>query len=93
MTLKATPEIMKDGVTCEVSNEHGTDTKTVPVSLKRGQCEEMTAMRLFYLPAPSPAGFHNEPQHFIQLNKLYWKQIKQIFVQAFWELLMRSDFV
>ncbi|XP_047454238.1 basal cell adhesion molecule isoform X2 [Mugil cephalus] len=35
MTLQATAEIMKDGVTCEVSNEHGTDSKTIPVSLKR----------------------------------------------------------
>ncbi|XP_070768032.1 basal cell adhesion molecule [Enoplosus armatus] len=35
MTLEATAEIMKDGVTCEVSNEHGTDSKTFAVSLKR----------------------------------------------------------
>ncbi|KAM9851990.1 basal cell adhesion molecule [Aulostomus maculatus] len=33
--LKSTPEIMKDGVTCEVFNEHGKDSKSFPVSLKR----------------------------------------------------------
>lgn len=33
--LEATAEVMKDGVTCEVSNEHGTDSKTFLVSLKR----------------------------------------------------------
>ncbi|XP_068998429.1 basal cell adhesion molecule isoform X1 [Embiotoca jacksoni] len=35
MTLPATAEVMKDGVTCEVSNEHGTDSKSFPVFLKR----------------------------------------------------------
>ncbi|KAM9353761.1 basal cell adhesion molecule isoform 2-T2 [Symphorus nematophorus] len=35
VTLQATAEIMKDGVTCEVSNEHGKDSKTLLVSLKR----------------------------------------------------------
>ncbi|XP_056299958.1 basal cell adhesion molecule isoform X2 [Pseudoliparis swirei] len=35
LTLKATAEVMKDGVTCEVNNEYGTDSKTLPVSLKR----------------------------------------------------------
>ncbi|XP_039661521.1 basal cell adhesion molecule isoform X1 [Perca fluviatilis] len=35
MTLQATAAVMKDGATCEVSNQHGTDTKTVMVSLKR----------------------------------------------------------
>ncbi|XP_028327090.1 basal cell adhesion molecule isoform X2 [Gouania willdenowi] len=35
VTLQTTPEIMKDGVTCEVSNEHGSDSKKLPVSLKR----------------------------------------------------------
>nr|XP_020445862.1 basal cell adhesion molecule-like isoform X2 [Monopterus albus] len=34
VTLKATAEVMKDGVTCEVSNEHGTDKETFSVSLK-----------------------------------------------------------
>lgn len=38
LTLQATAEVMKNGVTCEVTNEHGTDSKTFPVSLKRGQC-------------------------------------------------------
>ncbi|XP_074539482.1 basal cell adhesion molecule isoform X2 [Halichoeres trimaculatus] len=33
--LQATAEVMKDGVTCEASNEHGTDSKTFMVSLKR----------------------------------------------------------
>uniref|UniRef100_A0A8D2ZZK5 Basal cell adhesion molecule (Lutheran blood group) n=1 Tax=Scophthalmus maximus TaxID=52904 RepID=A0A8D2ZZK5_SCOMX len=35
VTLQATAEIMKDGVTCEVTNEHGSDSKSFPVSLKR----------------------------------------------------------
>ncbi|XP_035527835.1 basal cell adhesion molecule isoform X1 [Morone saxatilis] len=35
VTLQATAEVMKDGVTCEVSNEHGTDSKAFLVSLKR----------------------------------------------------------
>uniref|UniRef100_UPI0037E92497 basal cell adhesion molecule isoform X2 n=1 Tax=Semicossyphus pulcher TaxID=241346 RepID=UPI0037E92497 len=35
VTLEATAEVMKDGVTCEVSNEHGKDSKTLLVSVKR----------------------------------------------------------
>uniref|UniRef100_A0A3Q0SA63 Basal cell adhesion molecule (Lutheran blood group) n=1 Tax=Amphilophus citrinellus TaxID=61819 RepID=A0A3Q0SA63_AMPCI len=35
LTLKATAEILKDGVTCEASNEHGADSATFPVSLKQ----------------------------------------------------------
>ncbi|XP_045900317.1 basal cell adhesion molecule isoform X1 [Micropterus dolomieu] len=35
VTLQATAKVMKDGVTCEVSNEHGTDSKTFEISLKR----------------------------------------------------------
>ncbi|XP_076592936.1 basal cell adhesion molecule isoform X2 [Chaetodon auriga] len=35
LTLQATAEIMKDGVICEVSNEHGTASEPIPVSLKR----------------------------------------------------------
>ncbi|XP_019948872.1 basal cell adhesion molecule isoform X1 [Paralichthys olivaceus] len=35
VTLQTTAEIMKAGVTCEVTNKHGTDSKTFPVSLKR----------------------------------------------------------
>lgn len=35
VTLEATAAVMKDGVTCEASNEHGTDSKTFLVSLKR----------------------------------------------------------
>ncbi|XP_029361171.1 basal cell adhesion molecule [Echeneis naucrates] len=35
VTLKATAEVMAGGVTCEVSNEYGTDSKSLPVSLKR----------------------------------------------------------
>lgn len=55
VTLQATAEVMKDGVTCEVSNEHGTDSKTLLVSLKRGQCQEMTAtMKLVCLPPSFP---------------------------------------
>ncbi|XP_072250017.1 basal cell adhesion molecule isoform X1 [Leuresthes tenuis] len=33
--LPTTADIMKNGVTCEVSNEHGTDSQVFPVSLKR----------------------------------------------------------
>ncbi|XP_029307785.1 basal cell adhesion molecule isoform X2 [Cottoperca gobio] len=35
VTLEATAEIIKDGVTCEVSNEHGTSSTILLVSLKR----------------------------------------------------------
>ncbi|XP_042280361.1 basal cell adhesion molecule [Thunnus maccoyii] len=35
VTLQSTAEVMKNGVTCEVSNEHGKDSKTFLVSLKR----------------------------------------------------------
>ncbi|XP_039973908.1 basal cell adhesion molecule isoform X1 [Xiphias gladius] len=35
VTLEATAEVMENGMTCEVSNEHGSDSKTFPVSLKR----------------------------------------------------------
>ncbi|XP_071764601.1 basal cell adhesion molecule isoform X1 [Centroberyx gerrardi] len=35
LTLEATAEVMKDGVTCEVSNEHGTDTKNFAIATKR----------------------------------------------------------
>ncbi|KAM9722825.1 basal cell adhesion molecule isoform 2-T2 [Menidia menidia] len=35
VTLPATTDILKNGVTCEAYNEHGTDSKMFPVSLKR----------------------------------------------------------
>ncbi|KAI4811161.1 hypothetical protein KUCAC02_014079 [Chaenocephalus aceratus] len=35
VTLEATPEVMKDGVKCEASNEHGSTSQTFLVSLKR----------------------------------------------------------
>uniref|UniRef100_A0A672YDG1 Ig-like domain-containing protein n=1 Tax=Sphaeramia orbicularis TaxID=375764 RepID=A0A672YDG1_9TELE len=35
MTLKATAEVMKNGVICEVSNEHGSDSAVMGVALKR----------------------------------------------------------
>ncbi|CAB1450145.1 unnamed protein product [Pleuronectes platessa] len=35
VTLQTTAEILKAGVTCEVTNEHGADSKSFPVSLKR----------------------------------------------------------
>ncbi|XP_031144937.1 basal cell adhesion molecule isoform X3 [Sander lucioperca] len=35
VTLQATAAVMKDGAICEVSNQHGTDSKTFVVSLKR----------------------------------------------------------
>lgn len=40
VTLQATVEVMKDGVTCEVSNEHGTDSKNLLVSLKRADKQQ-----------------------------------------------------
>lgn len=60
VTLQATAEVMKDGVICEVSNEHGTDSKTLVVSLKRGQCQEITAvmpLHLLHLHIFSSTGF------------------------------------
>uniref|UniRef100_A0A3P8S9W3 Basal cell adhesion molecule (Lutheran blood group) n=1 Tax=Amphiprion percula TaxID=161767 RepID=A0A3P8S9W3_AMPPE len=35
VTLQATPEVMKDGVTCQASNSDGTDSKTFLVTRKR----------------------------------------------------------
>ncbi|KAM3613577.1 uncharacterized protein V6R79_001759 [Siganus canaliculatus] len=40
VTLHATAEVMKDGLTCEVSNEHGKDSKTILVSLKRADKQQ-----------------------------------------------------
>ncbi|XP_041963029.1 basal cell adhesion molecule isoform X2 [Alosa sapidissima] len=40
VTLKATAEVMKDGVVCKVSNEHGEDTKTIQVALKTAGSNE-----------------------------------------------------
>uniref|UniRef100_UPI0037E9C594 basal cell adhesion molecule isoform X3 n=1 Tax=Semicossyphus pulcher TaxID=241346 RepID=UPI0037E9C594 len=40
VTLEATAEVMKDGVTCEVSNEHGKDSKTLLVSVKRADKQQ-----------------------------------------------------
>uniref|UniRef100_A0A8C6WN99 Basal cell adhesion molecule (Lutheran blood group) n=1 Tax=Neogobius melanostomus TaxID=47308 RepID=A0A8C6WN99_9GOBI len=40
VTLQATPEIMKSGVSCEVSNEHGTDQKMISVSVKRADMQQ-----------------------------------------------------
>ncbi|CAJ1062670.1 basal cell adhesion molecule isoform X1 [Xyrichtys novacula] len=51
VTLQATAEVMKDGVTCEASNEHGTDSKTFLVSLKRGQYLEVKGE--FFSPSSS----------------------------------------
>ncbi|CAL8247527.1 unnamed protein product [Lota lota] len=39
LTLEASAEVMKDGVTCEVSNEHGKDSKMFSVSIK-GWCDD-----------------------------------------------------
>lgn len=36
VTLPATAAVLKDGVTCEVSNEHGAESKVVPVAVKKG---------------------------------------------------------
>ncbi|XP_028281743.1 basal cell adhesion molecule isoform X2 [Parambassis ranga] len=40
VSLQATAEVMKDGVTCEVSNEYGKDSKTFLVSLKRADKQQ-----------------------------------------------------
>ncbi|XP_039973909.1 basal cell adhesion molecule isoform X2 [Xiphias gladius] len=40
VTLEATAEVMENGMTCEVSNEHGSDSKTFPVSLKRADKQQ-----------------------------------------------------
>ncbi|XP_020796075.1 basal cell adhesion molecule isoform X3 [Boleophthalmus pectinirostris] len=40
VTLKATPEIMKSGVSCEVNNEHGKDQKMIAVALKRADAQQ-----------------------------------------------------
>uniref|UniRef100_A0A8C4ZM46 Basal cell adhesion molecule (Lutheran blood group) n=1 Tax=Gadus morhua TaxID=8049 RepID=A0A8C4ZM46_GADMO len=37
LTLEASVEVMKDGVTCEVSNEHGKDSKLFSVSIKEAR--------------------------------------------------------
>ncbi|XP_076008756.1 basal cell adhesion molecule isoform X2 [Genypterus blacodes] len=37
LTLEATAAIMKDGVTCEVSNEHGADSKAFSVVVKKAE--------------------------------------------------------
>lgn len=38
LTLQATADILSKGASCEASNEHGSDKKSFPVSLKRGEC-------------------------------------------------------
>ncbi|KAK7887287.1 hypothetical protein WMY93_026908 [Mugilogobius chulae] len=40
VTLQATPDIMKSGVSCEVANEHGKDQKMVSVALKRADMQQ-----------------------------------------------------
>ncbi|XP_034729123.1 basal cell adhesion molecule isoform X5 [Etheostoma cragini] len=40
VTLQATAAVMKDGATCEVSNQHGTDSKTFVVSLKKADKQQ-----------------------------------------------------
>lgn len=49
VTLKATPEIMKSGVICKVSNENGEDTKTLSVIHKRANTAEGRAFSLLLL--------------------------------------------
>lgn len=52
VTLQATAEIMKNGVSCEVSNEHGKDQKMISVSLKRaahGNADRGRALSLLLL--------------------------------------------
>ncbi|XP_062394850.1 basal cell adhesion molecule [Sardina pilchardus] len=40
VTLEATAEVMKNGVVCKVSNEHGEDMKTIQVALKTAGSNE-----------------------------------------------------
>lgn len=40
VTLKATAAVIKDGVVCKMSNEHGEDSKTIPVALKTANNNE-----------------------------------------------------
>ncbi|CAL1610353.1 unnamed protein product [Knipowitschia caucasica] len=40
VTLQATPELMKAGVSCEVANEFGKDQKMVSVALKRADMQQ-----------------------------------------------------
>lgn len=55
VTLQATAEILKDGVTCEVSNEYGTESKSFPVAIKKGlSCD------FAFLVHPSPARFSSQ---------------------------------
>lgn len=50
MTLRATAEILKDGVTCEVFNEHGAESKSFPVDIKKGQCLDWIATAVLLIP-------------------------------------------
>ncbi|XP_062421662.1 LOW QUALITY PROTEIN: basal cell adhesion molecule [Pungitius pungitius] len=56
VTLKATAQVMKDGVTCEASNEHGADSKTFAVSLKRAIDNSADRVLLSGNPALTSAG-------------------------------------
>jgi len=49
VTLQSTAEVMKNGVTCEVSNEHGRDSKAFLVSLKRAIDSSANRGRAFSL--------------------------------------------
>ncbi|XP_029928623.1 basal cell adhesion molecule isoform X2 [Myripristis murdjan] len=40
LTLPATADVLKDGVTCEASNEHGTDSKAFAVSIVRADKQQ-----------------------------------------------------
>lgn len=37
VTLKATTEVLKDGVTCEASNKHGMDSQKLMVEISSGK--------------------------------------------------------
>lgn len=53
VTLRATAEILKDGVTCEVSNEYGAESKSFPIAIKKGQYQDLTATTVLLIPFTS----------------------------------------
>ena len=62
VTLQATAEILTNGVTCEVSNEYGAESKSFPVAVRKGQCCEATAATALLIPpASSPSVFSSQP--------------------------------
>lgn len=66
VTLPATADVLKDGVTCEVSNVYGAESKSFPVAIKKGQCCDSTAPARAWrssctCPPPPSALSHRRP--------------------------------